>query len=294
MKRTGSLKRLRGFTLIELLVVIAIITILIGLLLPAVQKVREAAARTQTINNLKQIGLATHQFHDAYQKLPLSGLQSTADPKAWCSFFQILPYIEQQNLYQAAMAGNFLNQPVKTFLCPARGHTPVSTTGGDNPNINGPHTDYALNVVTFGDPNDPQLQANTFTATNSQNKQQLATIIITLTTITTANGTSNTILVGEKAMDPSLYTNTGSNNWDQVIFSGGYGGTGRASNFIVKDAIGDGYNNNGGEWGSPFTAGTPFGMCDGSVRMINYTMSGSAAMSSALNYKNTTPFTLDS
>src|SRR5689334_17038829 len=89
----------RAFTLIELLVVIAIIAILIALLVPAVQKVREAAARTQCINQMKQMGLALHSFHDANKKLPGAYSNFTGYYHTWAAF--ILPYIEQAPLYQS-------------------------------------------------------------------------------------------------------------------------------------------------------------------------------------------------
>src|SRR5262249_43909596 len=88
----------RGFTLIELLVVIAIIGVLIALLLPAVQKVREAANRAKCLNNLKQIGVALHSFHDAQGHFPCEGLSDTPNHWGWAT--GILPYIEHDPLYK--------------------------------------------------------------------------------------------------------------------------------------------------------------------------------------------------
>lgn len=147
MFRTST--RRSGFTLIELLVVIAIIAILIALLVPAVQKVREAAARTQCTNNLKQMGLAFHNYHDVYKEFPANGWGwswigspvmngSPGQPGGW--LYSILPYVEQENAVTAPLqfapsglsgppypANSFegamvtmMGTPIRVFNCPSR------------------------------------------------------------------------------------------------------------------------------------------------------------------------------
>jgi prepilin-type N-terminal cleavage/methylation domain-containing protein len=144
------MRRRSGFTLIELLVVIAIIAILIGLLLPAVQKVREAAARTRSQNNLKQIALATHNFNDAYQgKLPALTDTGTNGPNGGYGmnslFFNILPYIEQDNVYRvfqkttttyentSTATPGAASNIIKTFVSPADSTATDGTTGTFQP-----------------------------------------------------------------------------------------------------------------------------------------------------------------
>jgi prepilin-type N-terminal cleavage/methylation domain-containing protein/prepilin-type processing-associated H-X9-DG protein len=140
----------RGFTLIELLVVIAIIAVLIALLLPAVQAAREAARRAQCVNNLKQIGLAMHNYHSTHGKFPLGGCSAYSNgygPEitSWGTFSAhalMLGYLEQQPLYNACNFNwavwwgsgwnvNFTvsNSIVNTFICPSDGMSPVSPAG---------------------------------------------------------------------------------------------------------------------------------------------------------------------
>lgn len=240
-----------GFTLIELLVVIAIIAILIALLVPAVQKVREAAARTQSTNNLKQIGLAAHNYHDTLKRLPWPGNNlsaNKANPDSACWAYQILPYLEQTALFNLGDGtNNGPAQGVAAYLCPARGRVAYATSGQL-----GPFTDYALNSrINFGD------NSNTLTgATNARR-----------TLISVQDGTSNTLFVGHEYLTLADYTSTAGSGWKESIWqgNGGCNRTGGGGTFQRDSSVGQ-----GNMWGAPFQQGALFCALDGTVRMFPY------------------------
>ncbi len=160
-----------GFTLIELLVVIAIIAILIGLLLPAVQKVREAASRMRCANNLKQMGLAMHAFHDANNAFP----PAFAKPSNYGWQVWILPYIEQSGLYNAI--------------------NPTATTLSVN-------ADTVLPVLIYACPSDPGPAINPFFAgyakSNYAVSEQVCDGGSAINILSITDGTSNTFMIGER------------------------------------------------------------------------------------------------
>jgi prepilin-type N-terminal cleavage/methylation domain-containing protein/prepilin-type processing-associated H-X9-DG protein len=196
-------KRRPAFTLIELLVVIAIIGILMALLVPAVQKVREAAARTQCQNNLKQMGLAMHSFHDANKVFPpgysasgpyIDGASDTSPGWGWAAF--ILPYLEQDNvyrqlnLYQPIPSSPAIQTMLQVYLCPAdlspQGPFPVPDAFGNALCLAGPTSYAACCGNDLSETTDPS--GNGVFYRNSQIR--IANI---------RDGTSQTILVGERA-----------------------------------------------------------------------------------------------
>jgi prepilin-type N-terminal cleavage/methylation domain-containing protein len=228
----------RGFTLVELLVVIAIIAILLGLLLPAVQKIREAAARAQSGNNLKQMGLALHMYNDDRSGLPPTlgwrpnlapGQQYVSGGTFGTAFFHILPYIEQTALYNASQTTqSYVYGPSTTSSYSYSGSGYSYSYSYSSPTLTyvpggvQAYFDYAVYspVKLYMAPSDPSLYSQTYAYTSYLLNDAVFSKNMTLQGIT--DGTSNTMLIAEGYQSCGSYSYTSTGNGYTYNYRFGY------------------------------------------------------------------------
>jgi prepilin-type N-terminal cleavage/methylation domain-containing protein len=276
MRKVHRNKGRRAFTLIELLVVIAVISTLIGLLLPAVQKVREAANRAQCLNNLKQIGLAFHHHHSAFGNFPSGGwydytaptygggqpLVGRSQQAGWG--FQILPYIDAANTWRGGNATTDAQRALvaigttnRLFFCPSR-RLPQTVTYGDNyfPPLTGGKITHAL---------------CDYAASNKDGTGAVRQFDpVRIAEIT--DGTSTTLLVGEKRINRALLGTKQTDDNQGYTCGFNFDTIRKTTRPPAPDYFaptGDG----GGLFGSSHIGVVNFVLADGSGRTIPYSIS---------------------
>ena len=200
----------RGFTLIELLVVIAIIAILIALLLPAVQQAREAARRSQCQNNLKQIGLGLHNYHDTHKVFPPGVITDTG----WAWGTMILPFVDQANLYNTMAPGGIMDLSNATQLANAQTVLNVYLCPSDPWGSPQKNTNYAITITppggsaaTYNIGMSNYTGASGTSLGNCEAVSSMGTGILTINSNIkvrdVTDGASNTMLVGERGSQSS-------------------------------------------------------------------------------------------
>jgi len=276
-----------GFTLIELLVVIAIIAVLIGLLLPAVQKVREAAARTTCSNNLKQMGIAFHAHHDQLGCFPSGGLAWSSDrnwngstpadynSQIWGWAYQILPFIEQANLWGMASDQQVAGTMLKMYFCPAL-RNPVAFPYSQTSSWTGQPramSDYVGNGGSWGSWSGFTTGVNSLDGPLVPSKSGSG---LTRKFANILKGTSTTMLVGEKYLNKWIAATTPDCNddqgwtdgWDNDMVCFVEGNT--AGGTPVAPQRDGTVGTCGLFFGSPHQSGMMCVLCDGSVRSVNF------------------------